>query len=253
MFTQDVTNIFLKAGLKQAEVEVYLCLLKSKEPLQVYEIAKETKIKRSTVNLILARLIDKGYVTYHLDNARKVYSAENPTKIAFELEDLTQNIKSIIPLLTLSKFGDKPSKVRFFEGEDVVANVYKDVVLTVSLLGDDKKEVSMVLSGDDLLATEPEAADWFAKKRMEEGIRINWIAPESKIVRKKYLVDAQQYKRKIKFFDGKKYPFHIYIIMYANCVALISLKGNRSGVIIENELLASSFQSMFNFFWDSLK
>ena len=252
MFNQDVTNILLKTGLKKADVEVYLCLLKSDSPLQVYELAKQTGIKRSTVNLILSRLIDRGYVTYHLDETRKVYSAENPAKIAFELEDLTANIKSIIPLLSISKFGDKPSRVRFFEGKEVVENVYRDIILALSF-ADGKKEVSMVASGEDVLETEPAPTEWFLRKRLENDIYLKWIAPESKLVREKYLLDAKVSLREIKFFDSKKYPFHIQVIIYADCLALISLKGARSGVIIENELLSSSFKSMFNLFWDSLK
>lgn len=138
MFNQDVSNILTKVGLKKSETEVYLCLLQNIQPLKVYEIQKLTGIKRSTVNLILSRLIDRGYVTYHLDEARKVYLAENPSKIAFDLEDLTQNIKSIIPLLSVSKFGDKPSKVRFFEGKKVVETIYRDIILAMSI-ADGKK------------------------------------------------------------------------------------------------------------------
>lgn len=252
MFNQDVANVLIKTGLKKLDTEVYLTLLKSDSPLQVYELAKLTGIKRSSVNLILSRLIERGYVTYHLDEARKVYSGENPAKIAFELEDLTANIKSIIPLLSISKFGDKPSKVRFFEGKEVVENVYRDIILALSF-AEGKRQVSMVASGEDVLETEPEPTEWFLKKRLEDQIYLKWIAPESKIVREKYLSDSQKKLREIKFFNSKKYPFHIQVIIYADCLALISLKGARSGVIIENELLSSSFQSMFNFFWDSLK
>lgn len=252
MFNQDVTNILIKTGLKRVDTEVYLTLLKSDQPLQVYELAKLTGIKRSTVNLILSRLIERGYVTYHLDEARKVYLAENPSKIAFELEDLTAKIKSIIPLLTLSKFGDKPSKVRFFEGREVVETIYRDIILAMNITGA-QRQVCMIASGEDVLETEPEATEWFAKKRLGGEITLRWIAPESRITKEKYLPDAKKALREIRFFDPKKYPFHIQIIIYGNCLALISLKGARSGVIIENELLSSSFRSMFNFFWDSLK
>jgi HTH-type transcriptional regulator, sugar sensing transcriptional regulator len=251
MFNQDVSTILMKTGLKKADTAVYLTLLKSPSPLQVYELSKQTGIKRSSVNLILSRLIERGYVTYHLDEARKVYSAENPSKIAFELENITTSLKGILPLLSVSNFGDKPSKVRFFEGEEVVETIYRDIILAMSIK-EGRKEISMVVSGEDIWDTDPEITTWFAKKRLENDIYLKMITPESKLVLEKYPPDPKSL-REIKFFDPKKYPFHIQVIIYGNCLALVSLKGSRSGVIIENEPLSSSFQSMFNFFWDNSK
>jgi HTH-type transcriptional regulator, sugar sensing transcriptional regulator len=251
MFNADVMATLMKTGLKKADTEVYLTLLKSPSPLQVYELSKQTGIKRSSVNLILSRLIERGYVTHHLDEARRVYSAESPSKIAFDLEDVTSNLKSIIPLLTVSRFGDKPSKVRFFEGEEVVANIYRDIILAMGLK-DNKKEVCIMGSAEDLLDSEPEAAEWFLKKRLEEQISLRIITSQGEKMKQLYPNSAAAL-RQVKYFDSKKYPVHSMTMIYKDCLALVSLKGNRSGVIIENELLSSSFQSMFNFFWDSLK
>lgn len=43
------------------------------------------------------------------------------------------------------------------------------------------------------------------------------------------------------------------VAIYADKVSLMNFEGTPAGVIIENEKLASSFRSIFNFFWDSLK
>ena len=253
MFTDAIASTFTKMGLKPHESKVYIVLLQNPTGLTVAQITNNTGVKRSTVNLIVDRLIQKGFVTYHFQESRKVYTAEDPSRILFNLEDTFLNFKNIIPFLTMTQFGDKPSKVRYFEGEEAVSSLHKDILLVMGLLDQQKKEISVIVSGEDIMKRAPDGVKAFVKRRVKAEIQLNWIAPESQFTRKYFLPKAKETLRSVKFFDSKKYPFHLQLTIYGNCVGIISLRGKMSGVIIENEVLASSFQSIFNLLWSCLK
>lgn len=115
-----------------------------------------------------------------------------------------------------------------------------------------QKELLAISSGEDVFEITPEHQKQFINKRIKERIPIRWIAPDEPISRKLDETSAKEF-RKIKFFDSKKYQFHIEIDVYANKIALISLSKEHGGVIIENKSLAESFRSLFNLLWDSIQ
>jgi sugar-specific transcriptional regulator TrmB len=253
MFNQDVEAILEKTGLKKSEAQVYLTLLQtSNSGLNVAAITKKTNLKRSTVNLILDRLAEKGFVSYFVEDAHKVFAGEDPSKVLFNLQNLASDFKSIIPLLTTSNFGGLQSKVRFFEGEDTINRIHRDILLSLKY-SDNKKELLAFSSGEDLYNADPNGVEKFVKDRVKNDIVLRWIAPDNQFTRNRFVKTAEDELRQVKFFDPKEYPFHIQINIYGSCVALISLKGNKSGAIIENQAIADSFRALFNLLWDSLR
>lgn len=249
---ENVGKILSRIGLKDPEIKVYLTCLENKQGLFVAEIAKKTGIKRSTINLILERLTEKKFVTYHLDGSRKLFSAEPPESLLFHLEDSLNDLRGLIPLLHIASGADKKTKIRFFEGKEGVEKIYADILLTLKISRDPKKEQLAISSGEDVFELTPEHQKSFINKRVKERIPLRWIAPEDNISRELDKMSDKEF-RKMKFFDSKKYKFHIEIDVYADKVALISLDKERSGVIIENKSLAESFRSLFNLLWDSIR
>lgn len=248
MFT-ETQNVLTRLGLKEVDAEIYLACLKNPEGLFVVDIVRLTKIKRSTVNLILDRLLRKGFVTYHLEGARKLFLAESPDALLARLEDSVSDLKNLIPLLRFTAGTDKKTKVRFFEGKQGVEHVFNDILLTMRVRKEVQKEVVAISSGTDLFAILPDHQKQFMNKRVKEGVSLRWIAPESPISRKFDKKDL----RKMKFFDAKKYQFNVELDVYGEKIALISLDKTLSAVIIENKILAESFRSLFNLLWDSLQ
>ena len=111
---EDAKNTLSQLGLKDVEVKTYLTLLANKQRLFVAELAKLTGIKRSSINLILERLYNKGFITYHLDGARKLFTAEAPETLLFRFENSLSDLRSLIPLLHATSGNDKKTKKRFF-------------------------------------------------------------------------------------------------------------------------------------------
>lgn len=248
---QNVKEILEKLGLKEPEVRVYFACLEHKEGLFVAEITKLTGIKRSTVNLILERLAKKGFITFHLDGSRKLFSAESPEALLFQFEDSLSELRHLIPLLRIAAGKDKKTNIRFFEGREALEKILSDVLITLKMTRG-SKELLEISSGQDVFEVQPDHRKKFIDKRIRERIPLRWIAPESKLARE---IDktSKQELRKIKYFDSKKYEFQIEIDVYSDKIALIDLGKYPSGVIVENKLLADSFRSLFNLLWDHLK
>ncbi len=253
MFNADLQQVFSKIGLKENESKVYLACLNSPTGLHVQEIVSETGLSWSSVKLILERLVDKSFMNFYLQERRKVYNAENPSKVLYDLQEMAEGFKTILPLLSTTQFGGKPSKVRFYEGSEVVRSVYDDILLTLKYEKGAKREYLAISSSVDLYNLEPDYINRFVEKRVKEQIPVRWLARKADMKHEPFRETPEKYFRTIKLIDDKKYPFHMEFAIYADKVALMSLEGVPAGIIIENEKLASSFRSIFNFFWDSLK
>lgn len=248
----DISKTLAQLGFKEAEAQVYLLCLQNKQGLFVFEITKQTGIKRSTVNLILDRLSQKGFITYHIEGARKRFTAESPETLLFRFEDSLNDMRALIPLLHAVSGQDKKTKIRFFEGKSGIEKIHNDILLTLKIAKGLKRENLAIASGENVFELQPEHQKQFIDKRVKARIPLRWIAPASPLTREIDTRSRVEY-RKMKFFNAKKYKFNIELDVYGDSVALMVLGNEPAGVIVENETLAESFRGLFNLLWDSLK
>ena len=94
----DVPTILKDYGLTDNEIKTYILLVGSNK-LTAYEIAKKTKIHRSTVYDLLDRLIEKGFVTSISMEKARYYIANELSNIIFTLKEKESMLLSIIPKL----------------------------------------------------------------------------------------------------------------------------------------------------------
>ena len=120
-------------GLTDKESTIYTTLL-SLGNTTVQKIAEKTLIKRPTVYVHLATLLQKGYVTKKSIGKREYYNAETPKKIhdAFKnkLSDFEKNLAQLEYLF--EKSNGKPGVV-IYEGENGLNSVYEEIVKTKEL------------------------------------------------------------------------------------------------------------------------
>ncbi len=248
---ENIKHCLDKLGLKENEISVYLACLDHKEGMFVAEIARLTKIKRSSVLLVLDRLIKKGFVSFHTKGRRKRFCSEAPESILFSLEESVKDFRNMVQMLKLVACSDQKTKVRFFEGKEGIEKIYTDTLLTMRISKDPGKEILAISSGNDVFALLPKHERDFIQKRVKERIPIRWIAPKGAIAEKLEKTSVKEY-RQIKSFDSKKYPFHVEMDIYGKKISLMNFNGEPVGVIVENQQLAESFRSMFNLLWSFL-
>ena len=102
-------------GLSEGEVTVYLSLLKLGQTT-VSELTKETGQHRTTIYDFLEHLLEKGLVSYIVQQNTKYYQAAAPTKLLEVIQEKEQNIKKVLPQL---------QKLIQFKKEDIRVEVYK--------------------------------------------------------------------------------------------------------------------------------
>ena len=248
---EDTKEILYKLGLKENEINVYIECFKRKQGLFVSEMTKLTNIKRSTVNLIVERLVKQGFLTFHIEGSRKKFTAETLESILFHFEGIVSDFKDIIPLIKAEHDDQKKTRIKFFEGKDTVERIFSDILLTMKSSKFQGQPILAVSSGDDILRALPNHGKQFINKRIKEGIPIKWLAPKHPTT-EKFLHTSKKDLRELKFFDGKKYPFNTEIDVYGNKIAFISFSREPFGVIIESTSVHKSCVSIFNMLWDML-
>ena len=93
--TQELREVI---GLNEREAKIYLALLGDKA-VSASILAKITKVNRTTVYLELERLIDRGLVSYVIQEGKRFFSPSLPEKLVEILETKKSRIESILPQL----------------------------------------------------------------------------------------------------------------------------------------------------------
>ncbi len=238
----------IKLGLSDKEAKVYLAALELGYDT-VLNISKKAGINRPTAYFILESLQKKGIVTTFEKDKKTYFVAESPDKLVSLLhqqkEDIDQKQKEFENILPEFKAlynlpTEKPT-VRFFEGRQGLLSMREDFLKTT-----DKKIESMYCLDDLNKVFTPEENKEFAERRTEKKIATYAIytAVKGEVIRPKRLGERR-------FVPFDKYPVTSDLTIYNNKVAIASLKGKLSGVIIENKEIANTIRSLFYLAWES--
>ena len=248
---QDVIYLLQNLGLKQNDAKVFVTCLHFKEGLFVHEIVKETKLKRSSVDLIIERLLAQGFLTKVKIGARYKYLAENPETLLFKQEQLLEDFKSLVPVL--SKLGSTSSEteIKFYEGVEGLRQIYRDMFLKLKFASDSKRELLTVSHGAEMMRAIPDIYKVFIDKRIEESVPIRILAPQNASDVRGWENDPVEL-RSVKYFDSQQFPFDSNFEIYADSITISSLKKPIGGIVLTNPRIAESMRSLFNLLWSLL-
>lgn len=238
------------------EIDVYLAALKMGKGL-ISQLAKKAGVKRPTAYVILEKLKEKGLVSLSEKKNKQIFVAENPDKLLKmterqkeELQEKEEEIKKSLPgLKSLVKKNTGLPLFRYYEGKEGVWNILDD--LTESGIS----EAWIILPGKIFSVF---GATRFTNnvvlKRRQKGIKIYAIMDKRPESLKLY--DEWKEKKDTYFREYKLMPEDIelnnVVYLYANKLALIFLKEEPSGLIIESEDLFKVFKFMFDSLWKNL-
>lgn len=117
-----------KFNLSENEAKLYIALLELGET-SIQRISKKSKISRTTTYSIIESLQKKGLIISTKRQKRTFYYAENPKKLELILEEKLNSLKNLIPsILSISNLIDRKPKIKFFEGEEGIKNIYRDTL-----------------------------------------------------------------------------------------------------------------------------
>src|SRR3990167_5135336 len=167
-------------GLKESEAIIYQTLLKS-GPVSIRQIATAAKVNRGTTYENLKHLSTLGLVSFNRQGERRKFFTESPNKIHELIDkkrrDLNQTeaqAKTVVPaLLAIAGRQAGEPMVRFYEDDEGIATILRDVITTVKQLESKQYYAySSRLLRQYIYRRFPN----FTRRRIKEGISVKVIA-----------------------------------------------------------------------------
>jgi len=242
---------FLKSfGLNKNQSKVYLTILQLGSST-IQELANKSNTKRTTVYSVLDVLIKNGLVTFYQKGQNRIYSAEDPKKIATNLENQIQKIKQtksdfedILPeLRTVFNTSLSKPKIKFYEGEDGIREVYEE---TLELKRGE--EILAYASAEQIYKYMHKSfVKDYLPKRIEKGILQRALVEDSGLGRAHQKNDKSEL-RKTRLVSQKKFPFSNEINIFKNKMFIASFK-ELFAVVIESKDIADMQRAIFELAW----
>lgn len=127
-----IEEVLSELGMTANEIKVYLALLKSGQ-LSVNEIGNRSGLHRQVCYDALERLLEKGFVSYVVENSKKFFKALEPEKLIEYLEQKKELVKEAMPeLKKLETLPKEVTSVDVIKGRNVLRTVLRDCIRTVS-------------------------------------------------------------------------------------------------------------------------
>lgn len=213
-----------------------------------FEIVQETKIIRSTVNLIVKRLVQRGFLNHVKIGRRLRYFAQPPESALFRQKQLVEDLEKVVPLLDKIGGERKDMEILYFEGVEGFKQVQQDILLHLKFAEGDKRSLLGFYSSMDYLKIFPEAQKAFIRKRINMRIPAKGIATSRAAEQSEWSNDQKQL-REFKFLPDEEFPFRMIVEIYADNVMLYSPVKPIGGVIIRNDKIADSMRALFRLLW----
>lgn len=233
--------------LDERQVTTYLALLKL-GPASIRDIAAESGINRGSTYETLKQLATKGVVSYFPKGKRRVFQAEDPDRLLNLAESKQQALKQaveqlrseIIPSLKQTQSPLSPGNVRFYEGDDGIELVLRDLLESTAK---DPERGYSVISTKSLREHLYRPFPNFTRERIKRGIKVRVLAmgeggDEAELAERKWLPAGTA-------SDAS------YIAIYPPKVAMISLAAQNYPVvvIIDSAAIAYTQQLLFDTLW----
>ncbi len=128
-------DILKTIGLSSAEAKTYISLIELKES-RTGELCKKTKIASSNIYVVLDSLMQKGFISYRLQNNIKIFMPSDPevikdlfNKKQRELEGQKTALTKIIESLKHKQSLESPiSKYKYYEGLPGLRSIWLEMI-----------------------------------------------------------------------------------------------------------------------------
>lgn len=234
-------------GISQKEIVIYVYLLTVESALPM-EISKHTKMKRSTVYVILELLKEKGLIREIQRGRRFAYVAEDPDRLKFLLEEMKlqteksiQTLNDILPQMkAILRRAGEPPIIKLFEGEAAVQASMEDLVSNPNF----RRDLDYGIFPIELIHK------LFSSHNLHKYI--NFRITDNKHFKILYTSDEGEIPVRIEHnqeavrIDQDKYPLSCDISIFEDEVRIHMLGKSIYGILIKNPELANTLVSIFN-------
>lgn len=229
----------LHVGLTPTEAKIYLMLLDITKA-QAGVLSRKTGIHRRSIYDALDRLIEKGLVSYIVENDKRYYIAEDPKLIQEIIDDQKEEIYSVMPLLQ-AKFLEHKDKQEtlFYRGIQGMKTVFEDQLR-------EGKEVLIIGASENIKEIMKFYLPHYTKKRIRKKISLKIIYAGKETVEDIPLA-------KVKYLP-KDFATLVSTNVYGNKAAIMLwLEHDPVAIVISQPDIAKAFRNYFEMLWKIAK
>jgi len=237
------TKILKEIGLTETEIKVYLALLRQ-GATSAGRIVQETGVYRKNLYDALNKLIEKGLVSYVIENKIKIFQAKNPDNLGkyldekkARIEEQKQDIQDIISEMH-NLHGKAPAEIEseIYRGTEGIKTILKECL--------NHKEVLFMGATGDVENRLPYFWPHYNKKR--EKLKCKWKLLLVHEARNKPITKSRYYEYKIlpKILSG-----YNVIYIYGDYVANVLWLEKPVAFVIKHKTLAQNYRKYFNYLW----
>ena len=238
----------LKIGLTEGEAKVYLALTELGSST-VGPIVKKARVAYSNVYDILNRLIEKGIVSYIINNKTKYFQAASPSNLVDYLEKKEKEIefqkaalKQVLPELTQLQKIVPQQDAEIFLGKKGLKTAYEKFTSEM----DNKEPYCFFYIHEKEYAKEADLF-YFGIQHMLKRRNIRGISNENG--------RNSEFTKQAKYMQMRfvNFPIPGNIEVCKDRLLLVSWKQPIIGVLIHSESIAENFKSYFETVWNVAK
>ena len=232
-------------GLSDGEVKVYSNLLDFGEQT-VQEINEKLRIERRNIYDILNKLIERGLVSFIVNNKKKSFKVTSPKMILSYLEEKEKDISNIknevnsqmIQLEESYSKAKSETNAQIFRGKEGMKAVWNDFL--------EADEMHWIGSGRYIATHLPNFFKVWNRKRMSKGIM--W-----KNLMRGDMRGEETYELETKKYLPEEFTSNPTVIgIYGNKVVNLLFFEEYFAIVIENKKLADSYRNYHKYLWDNV-
>lgn len=239
-----------KGGFSSKEAALYLALLTLGKGT-VTEITRAAGVGRTYGYPILDDLVARGLAGISGREPKQEYFAESPRKLLAYIEaklkeqaETAHDIKKLLPdLVVMHNVEDRP-KIKFYEGEDGLKQVYEDTLTARETV------VRGFATYDELHKALPNYFPDYYKRRARRKLLGRAIVTDTPEGRRRASLNKEEFREMA--FVPKEYYFYPEIDMYDNKVMIASWR-EKLGITIESDEIADAMKKIFELAWIGAK
>ncbi len=247
----DRKDFFIKnlveIGLSENEASVYFALL-SLGATTVLRVAKATGVKRTTVYHTIDSLVEKGIARIDLKGLKKLYVAEDPSRLKEVLENRTKSLEKLLPdLNALHVNRGVEGTIKQFEGMRAIKNLYSSILNEVGR-GEDYLVVS---DPSKWYETDPKFFQDFIEKRAKLNLKLRLLFTRSAKADelKKF---EKNYNMNVKMLPPET-DLPTNLIITKNKVIIHRLTEPFRAVVMDDPLVIQMHKETFEVMWNSIR
>lgn len=221
-----------EAGLTENESKIYLALIDLGSAL-AGKISRKTGLHRRTVYDVTETLIQKGLVSYILENNRRLFTASDPNNIIKSLEEKKNMLAPLVHELN-SKFNSskKKEQTNFYRGKNGLKLVFESQL--------EHSEILVLGANREAYKSIPYYFKWFNERRKQKRVSLRVITSD-KSIQPKMLAQTR--------YLPEKYASPMVINIYGNSVAMILWGERPFAIVVEQEEFAEGYKKYFELMW----